>query len=151
VTPGSGVIGAAGVIALMGGLTLSLLGAGATVPLVLTAAARVVLALGVAVAASFALLRFLPRLPYARKLVLETALGAPAGYASAPESDFRWIGRRGVAASPLRPAGIAELDGERVDVVSDGQYIEAGTPIEVTRVEGNRIVVRVSRARKEET
>jgi membrane-bound serine protease (ClpP class) len=49
---------------------------------------------------------------------------------------------RGTAASTLRPAGIAHLDGERVDVVSDGELIEAGEPIEVIRVDGNRIVVR---------
>jgi membrane-bound serine protease (ClpP class) len=30
----------------------------------------------------------------------------------------------------------------RVDVVSDGGFIDAGTAIEVTRVDGNRIVVR---------
>jgi membrane-bound serine protease (ClpP class) len=37
---------------------------------------------------------------------------------------------------------VANLAGERVDVVSDGEFIEAGTPIEVIRVDGNRIVVR---------
>jgi membrane-bound serine protease (ClpP class) len=42
----------------------------------------------------------------------------------------------------LRPTGIADIDGARVDVVSEGGFIEAGTPIEVTRAEGYRIVVR---------
>ena len=41
-----------------------------------------------------------------------------------------------------RPAGIAEIAGTRLDVVSDGGFIEALTAIEVTRVDGNRIVVR---------
>ena len=44
--------------------------------------------------------------------------------------------------SPLRPAGIADIDGKRVDVVSQGEWIDATTPIEVIRVDGNRIVVR---------
>ena len=48
--------------------------------------------------------------------------------------------------SCLRPSGIADVDGERVDVVSDGEFIERGTQIIVTRVEGNRIVVRRQRA-----
>jgi membrane-bound serine protease (ClpP class) len=48
----------------------------------------------------------------------------------------------GRASSPLRPAGIAEFDGRRVDVVSEGELIDAGQFIEVTRVDGNRIVVR---------
>jgi membrane-bound serine protease (ClpP class) len=44
--------------------------------------------------------------------------------------------------SPLRPAGIADLEGQRVDVVSDGEFIEVGASITVVRVDGNRIVVR---------
>jgi membrane-bound serine protease (ClpP class) len=42
----------------------------------------------------------------------------------------------------LRPAGIADIDGARVDVVSDGSVIDAGAEIVVTQVDGNRIVVR---------
>jgi membrane-bound serine protease (ClpP class) len=52
------------------------------------------------------------------------------------------LGKRGVAATTLRPAGIARIEGARVDVVTDGEYVEAGEPVEVTRVDGNRIVVR---------
>jgi membrane-bound serine protease (ClpP class) len=48
----------------------------------------------------------------------------------------------GIALTPLRPAGIAELDGARVDVVSQGEYIAAGEPLEVVRTEGHRVVVR---------
>lgn len=151
VTPGFGLMGVAGILALLAGLTLSLFGAGATVQLIIQAAGRVVLALLAAVVGSLVLLRFLPHLPYARKLVLDTALGAPAGYASAPEGDLRWVGKHGTATSPLRPAGIGEFEGERVDVVSDGAFVEAGAAIEVVRVEGNRIVVRAARARREET
>jgi membrane-bound serine protease (ClpP class) len=97
-----------------------------------------------AMAGAFALLRLLPRLPFGRRLVLETDMQANLGYGSAPETDRRWLGRSGTAVSPLRPAGIAEIDGTRIDVVSDGEFIEAGTLIVVTRVDGNRIVVRRS-------
>jgi membrane-bound serine protease (ClpP class) len=51
------------------------------------------------------------------------------------------MGKHGIAASPLRPAGLAQIDGERVDVVSDGELIVAGQLIEVIRVDGNRFVV----------
>ena len=142
VIPGFGITGVLGILALLGGLTLSLVGAGATGAGVLYAVGRVSLSLLLALAASVALLRFLPRLPYGRRLVLDTGLAARAGYASAPESDAMWVGKRGTAASPLRPAGIADLAGQRVDVVSQGEYIETDTPIEVVRVDGNRIVVR---------
>jgi membrane-bound serine protease (ClpP class) len=142
VTPGFGLTGILGLAALLAGLGLSLVGAGATWAVILTAVGRVAVSLLLAIAASLALLRFLPRLPVGRRLVLDTELAARAGFASAPETDRAWLGKRGTATSPLRPAGIADLEGERVDVVSDGEFIDAGDPITVVRVDGNRIVVR---------
>lgn len=103
---------------------------------------RVVIALLVALLAGLALLRFVPRLPFARGLVLASHLGTGPAHGSAPLSDQRWIGKHGRAASVLRPAGIAEIEGERVDVVSEGALIECGAAIQVTHVDGNRIVVR---------
>ena len=141
VTPGFGILGILGIGALLGGLALSLVGDGATAPILVQAAVQVMVSLVIAIAGALLLLRVLPRLPFARSLVLEDGLSAGAGYASPPETDRRWLGARGIAASPLHPAGVADLGGERVDVVSDGEFIEAGAAIEVTRVDGNRIVV----------
>ena len=52
------------------------------------------------------------------------------------------VGKEGVAQSDLRPAGVAIIDGERIDVVTEGGMIDAGARIKVVDVEGNRIVVR---------
>ncbi len=82
-----------------------------------------------------------PKFPHPA-FAVDQELTAQAGYASAPESDRQWVGKRGTTVSPLRPAGIAEFDGERVDVVSEGVFIDAGQSIDVLRVDGNRIVVR---------
>ena len=142
VTPGFGVTGVLGLAALIGGLGLSLIGSGATWGGVVTAVGQVAASLLLALAVSLAVLRFLPRLPFGRRLVLETELTAHEGFASAPETDRAWLGKRGTAASPLRPAGIADIEGKRVDVVSDGEFIAAGEPLTVVRVDGNRIVVR---------
>jgi len=145
VIPGFGLAGVLGIGALLAGLSLSLIGGGATWEFILKAAGRVVFSLLLALVASLAVLRFLPRLPFGRRLILETELLAGAGGSSAPESDKSWLGKSGTAISPLRPAGIAEIGGERVDVVSDGELIEPGVPVVVTRVDGNRIVVRRDR------
>jgi membrane-bound serine protease (ClpP class) len=142
VTPGFGVTGVLGLAALFGGLGLALVGSGATWEAVLVAIGRVALSLLLALGVALALLRVLPKSPAGRRLVLDTELRAGAGYASAPEADRQWLGKSGTAVSALRPSGIAELGGERVDVVSDGEFIDAGQPIEVIRVDGNRIVVR---------
>ena len=56
-----------------------------------------------------------------------------------------FIGRTGAAHTPLRPAGIADLDGVRLNVVTEGDYIEKGAPVRVVRVSGNRIVVAVDK------
>jgi membrane-bound serine protease (ClpP class) len=149
VIPGFGVAGVLGIGALLAGLSLSLIGGGATWEFAALAIGRVLISVLLALAASLLLLRFLPRLPFGRQLVLETGLAAGAGYASAPESDNRWLGKSGTAFSPLRPAGIAVIDGERLDVVSDGEFIDPGMAIMVTRVDGNRIVVRRHRTSTE--
>ena len=142
IIPGFGVAGAGGIIALGAGLGMALVGAGATTSVILAAFGRVAISVLLALAGGLALLRLLPRVPFGRRLVLDTEMGAERGYTSPPESDQRQLGRTGIALSPLRPAGVAEIDGTRVDVVSDGGFIEAGAAIEVTRVEGNRVVVR---------
>jgi membrane-bound serine protease (ClpP class) len=142
VIPGFGVAGVGGVIALAAGLGMTLVGAGATSSVIIGAFGRVAISILLALAGGLALLRVLPRLPFGRRLVLVAEMGAQQGYTSPPESDRLQLGRTGTALSPLRPAGVADINGARVDVVSDGGFIEAGAAIEVTRVEGNRVVVR---------
>ena len=51
------------------------------------------------------------------------------------------IGKTGTACTTLRPAGIAEIDGMRMNVVTEGDFIDADEKIRVAGVEGNRIVV----------
>lgn len=144
VLPGFTVAGIAGIVAIVAGLGLALIGAGATVAAVVTAIGRVALSILVAMAGALALFRVLPRLPFGRRLVLETGMSADLGYVSAPQTDRQWLGRSGTALSPLRPAGVARIDGVRVDVVSDGGFVDAGAAITVTRVDGNRVVVQRS-------
>ena len=142
VFPGFGIAGVLGLLALAAGLVLSMTGVGAAGAFLVSIAARVVFALLLAVGLGLLLLRFMTRLPWGRRLVLQTGLSAASGYASAPDRDRQWLGRQGSALAMLRPAGFALIDGERVDVVSDGEPIEAGATVEVVRVDGNRIVVR---------
>ena len=52
------------------------------------------------------------------------------------------VGRHGVTASVLRPAGIGDFDGVRLNVVTEGSFMEKGLPVEIIRVDGTKIVVR---------
>ena len=53
-----------------------------------------------------------------------------------------YLGKTGFATTVLRPAGIGEFEGVKLNILSDGEYIPEGAQIVVTRVEGNRIFVR---------
>ena len=65
-----------------------------------------------------------------------------AGYVAQGSNLSRFQDQTGIAASPLRPAGVAEIAGERVDVVTEGGFIPAGSRIQVIKVEGVRVVVK---------
>ncbi len=61
----------------------------------------------------------------------------------APKADYiKFLGKTGTALTLLRPSGSAIIDDDRVDVVSEGSYIERGANIKVIAVEGTRIIVR---------
>ncbi len=142
VIPGFGIAGVLGILALLAGLTMSTIGEGASIDGLIGAASRLGVSLVVAIVASLAILRYLPKTRAGRQLVLMTGLDAGSGYTSEPIAEHGLVGKTGVAASTLRPAGIADIDGKRVDVVSDGDFIEPGEPIRVDHVDGNRVVVR---------
>lgn len=76
----------------------------------------------------------------ARFLKLEASLSPDQGYTNQPD-DVRLMGKTGTVLTQLRPAGIVEVEGIRIDAVSDGTFIEQGTTIRVVEVHGNRIVV----------
>jgi membrane-bound serine protease (ClpP class) len=151
VIPGFGVAGVLGIVAVVAGLGMTMIGRGATWPVVVGAVGRVTLSLLVALALSVLALSVLPRLPWGRRLVLADELAPGGGFTTEPGDPRRWLGKEGTTRSPLRPAGVAEIEGERVDVVSTGDYVDAGVPIRVVRVDGPRIVVVPRTPREGET
>ncbi|MEK4699012.1 nodulation protein NfeD [Solibacillus sp. FSL R7-0668] len=75
------------------------------------------------------------------RLVLRDATTTEEGYVS-NTNRIELIGKRGQSITPLRPSGTIVLDGERLDVVTEGSYVDGGKTVEVIKVEGSRIVVR---------
>ena len=83
-----------------------------------------------------------PRTPLARWLVLSDTQDNAAGYIVQTDEEERvTAGLRGEALSFLRPAGRARFQGRNYDVVTRGEFIEAGSPIRIVQVDGNRHVV----------
>lgn len=75
-----------------------------------------------------------------QKIILRDRTTSEKGYV-AKESRTDLIGKVGKSLTPLRPAGTVLIDGERLDVVTVGNFIEKNKQVEVVDVEGVRIVV----------
>ena len=76
-----------------------------------------------------------------QRLVLSTRVERETGHTK-PKTRQELVGKVGWAQTPLRPVGIAEIAGQRVDVVTEGGFVAKGTAVEVISVQGNRVVVR---------
>ncbi len=102
---------------------------------------------GGALLGSFVLLAVLfkvfSKMPFLNRLILETVQHREQGFTVQDQDAARdLLGARGVVLTRLRPAGKAEIGGEVLVVVSDGDFLEEGAPVEVIEVSGNRVVVR---------
>jgi membrane-bound serine protease (ClpP class) len=83
-------------------------------------------------------IKFFPKTPAGRRMMLAQTSGNVA-----PEHDFEaLLHKRGVARSHLRPSGIADIEGRRVDVVSEGGMVPPDSRVEVVAVDGTKVVVR---------
>lgn len=79
-----------------------------------------------------------PKTPIGRRIMLNRTL--EPGRSKAVRAVL--LGRDGVAFTPLRPSGVAIVDGRKVDVVAESDFIDADAPVTVVADEGMRIVVR---------
>lgn len=93
----------------------------------------------IALVAAFFL--YLPRSGVWKRLGQPMRQTALAGYVSSADNTG-YLGQAGVAVTLLRPSGTAEFDGIRLSVVTEGEFIAQGTPVQVVMVQGSRIVVR---------
>jgi membrane-bound serine protease (ClpP class) len=73
---------------------------------------------------------------------LRKTLSRKEGVSSQSSELASYVGRQGTAVTDLRPAGIAVINGKRVDVVTRGEYLEKDSAIVVAAVTGNQIIVR---------
>ncbi len=76
-----------------------------------------------------------------RHIILKDSTKTELGYVSS-QTRLELIGLEGETITPLRPSGTALMDGERIDVISEGNFIEKDRKVKVVKVEGVRVVVR---------
>jgi membrane-bound ClpP family serine protease len=76
-------------------------------------------------------------------LILRNMETASSGYSATNTDDMDvFIGKEGVVTTTLRPVGMAEIEGVRLNVVSDAEFIPKGTRVRVTRIDGLSVIVR---------
>lgn len=135
VVPGFGITGIAGIAALVAGVVA-----------VAPSWEQALISLAVAIVVSIAVVAWSIKYKKTRKmwsrLILWGKQEKETGYTSAQAGLETLIGAQGVALTPLRPAGTAQINDRRVDVVTEGDFIDAQTPIVVIHVEGVRVVVK---------
>jgi len=103
---------------------------------------NVLIALFGALGVALFLMRYMSSMPMTRWMVLEEAqTHGPALKKAIGGGSTSLIGLEGVAATDLRPSGSATINDKRVDVISSGAFISAGSTIIVTKHEGSRVVV----------
>ena len=128
VIPGFGLIGVLGGVAMLAACYLAFAYAGP---------AHGALSLAGGVVTSAAMFWLLPKTKAGQKMVLRATIER-----AAPDPTLRaLVEHEGVTLSALRPSGAAKIDGRQIDVVSDGEFVDAGTRVRVVRVEGARVIV----------
>jgi len=98
----------------------------------------------------FLLLRFLPKTSYFghRGLVHHEFIKGTPTADSALESQAAiagLVGKRGIALTPLNPAGKVDVEGDILDVVAESEYVDKGEPIRIVEATAMRAVVRAEK------
>ena len=75
-------------------------------------------------------------------MILKTDQQKADGFHASADNLDSLMGKHGAAFTKLRPAGIALINDEKIDVMAEGSFVEKGKLVEVVLVEGNRVVVR---------
>lgn len=132
--PGFGLPGISGIILVSAGVILSM-----------NAFSTAIISLSIALIVAFSLIIILMKYgyksPVLNKIVLSTEQKNEKGYTSAnPRKEY--LNKEGVSITELRPSGVVEIESQRIDALSEGEYIERNKKVKVVRVEGSKIFVR---------
>jgi membrane-bound serine protease (ClpP class) len=134
VIPGFGAPGIGGVLCII----ISIILASDSIVLGISSLA---IAFVMSIIAAILLLKYAPKNKYFDKIILGMELRKDFGFTSTITNNAL-LGLEGVVVNSLRPAGIIEVDGERIDVVSEGGFVEKNERVKIVKIEGRRIVVK---------
>ena len=136
--PGFGLPGISGIVMEIVAIALTWVNHGPVAALGLTIIVLSLIAIAISMSLRSATKGRLSR----SKIILKERENNEAGYRSAEDMQV-FLGKEGETTTVCRPTGMAEFDGVKLNVVSEGEFLPAGTRIRIVQVEGSRIVVRV--------
>lgn len=134
IVPGFGLPGISGIILVIAGTILAM-------GTITSALVSLSIAIILTAIITILLIKLGHKSPHLEKIVLTTHQKDEEGYLSASTKE-EYLGKEGMTVSELRPSGIIEIDGKRLDALSEGSFIPKETPIKIVRVEGSKIFVR---------
>jgi len=142
VIPGFGIAGIGGILLIVISLFLALIDTTFyfDTELIFVAIIQLAAALGGGLIIIAMLLKYLPKSSTFHQFILDDATSRSEGFVSNPEHS-ELTGEEGEALTDLRPSGIVVIKSKRYDVVTEGDYIQKGSRIKVSRVEGVKIIV----------
>jgi membrane-bound serine protease (ClpP class) len=143
VIPGFGIAGISGIILIFASLFFSLVGSDPFLDFELVSRAIIQLSISLVLALVliFVLAKYLPKTSIFNKFVLSVSEKSVDGFSSHSFAEDL-IGAEGIALTTLRPAGTAKINGRRVDVMTESEYVEKGKKIKVLAVDGIRVLVK---------
>ncbi len=134
IVPGFGAPGIGGAICIISSIVL----ASNSIALGITS---LIIAFLATIVVAILLLKYAPRNKYFDRIILGTELNKNQGFSSIVHKG-ELLGLEGTALTSLRPSGTALIKDEKVDVVTEGDFIQKDDRIKIVKVEGRRIVVR---------
>lgn len=135
--PGFGVPGITGIILQVVSVVLTYKNHGPVAALGMTIVVLAVVAIGISISLKSAAHGRLSK----SNLILRQEESLEEGYSAVEDMEV-FLGKEGLTTSVLRPTGIADFDGVRLNVVSEGGFVANNVPVRIEKVEGTRIVVK---------
>ena len=134
--PSYGLLTVGGLASIVAGLYLAF-GISSTLGIVCLALVAVILPIEIVIG-----VKIFPHTWVGHRIVIAERARTQRSERSSSEAILDLEGEEGFTTTACRPAGVAEINDNRVDVVAEGTIIEANRPVKVVKVDGNRVVIR---------
>lgn len=136
--PAAGIIGIIGGGCIIGSVVRAYLDYG-----ILTGSAFLLGALILTPLLIMSYFKIFPKTIIGRKLILNENQSHESGFTSFSQEKYKGIeGSSGIVLKDMRPTGKVEIEGQRFTALTNGEYLDSGSRIQVFKVEGNRVFVK---------